>query len=219
MRAMPSLVNFSGDLAPRLVPGEIRAYRVWRPSDPFEPPRFRAGSPLLRSAVRDDYLRPYTGPLYHARCEKTLGVHSRRLPMLNCSCGFYGVYVGGLSTLAALMFPSTWYLPTFFIDYVIGSVAMSGRVLLSDNGLIRAERMRIEALCRVSSSYEAMRLGETYSVPGYSDFKRFQSEFPLNDVTDLLGPQDTLAAYRKRDQRAVKWGLRRFYAGRLLRLV
>lgn len=221
---LPTLVNSVSDSwIPRLVPGEVRAYRIWRVNLAVQQYRLASYQILglrLLSTGWPVTLDPRDGPVFRAQCQSSRPRHT--VPAATCSCGFYGVGVGGLTTLVGLAF-SNRSVSTLLDGYVIGSVAMSGRVVLDNCGLIRAERMRIEGLCLVRRLRDTevrkvlAELGETYSAPVYMDLVQFYETFPLNDLTQLLGEQETsFAEYARRGRQAAKWAQFRYRMRHLL---
>lgn len=96
-------------------------------------------------------------------------------PVRHCSCGFYGWYnmrhvAGGGNRIT-------------------GVVEASGRVILGTKGF-RAEKVQLLALCseelRWRDRRKAKRLGEIYDVPLYRRTADMLSDFPPQDVRELV---------------------------------
>lgn len=114
--------------------GTVRAYRawVWRENG-------------LNSTTYSTSLVPSALP-YKAECWRGLGQRSTHhigtvIPADGCRCGFYAVYYGGVAGLMAHI-----TLPNPVV--VVGSVLMSGKTVLGSRGILRAEKMQLEAFMR-----------------------------------------------------------------------
>lgn len=185
-----------------LVPGEVRGYRLWRV----------VGDTLhaYRKAVRMEPAERYT-----ATCRRVDVIyngkprpgHSEAPPADGCTCGFYGVYAGGLFETFRANSASFDALASPKIVVVVGAVAYSGRVVFGETGVMRAEHMRIEALY-APPKFDVERqlvyypgsppehlsiheLGRRYRVPACTSVAQFLYEWPLQDLTDLIGEPKT----------------------------
>lgn len=181
---------------PILVPGELRAYRAWMfTADLTTSPRLRSVS------YGGNSLDPRCGT-YTARCLHSSKILSTRshpvdeetgeelpVPAEGCTCGFYGVVVGGLHQ--AYMLSAGIPIGTSSALYIAGSVMMSGRIVLGARGVVRAEHMRLEALfglapeLLVGLKQNMQMASEIYGKPVLSDPHEFERRFPLPDMTAL----------------------------------
>lgn len=189
---------------PQLIPGEIRGYRLWRVD---------AAWAMLRS-FRKDVVLPCSssgaGP-YQATClapdlhqlKLLLGgrfvpVHADGSPIPDpgCTCGFYATYVGGLGNMLARNGVDM----TSVSDLICGAVALSGRVIFGETGVMRGAKMRLEALYQFSGpGYQIPRItaydrndllqdvGRVYKVPTFTSGADFLRAFPQTDLSTLLG--------------------------------
>jgi hypothetical protein len=71
---------------------------------------------------------------------------------------------------------------------VAGSVMLSGRVIVGETGVVRAEKMRIEAVISLPAVFDACAhemlgmTGRLYSVPTFTDPVEFEETFPVQPV-------------------------------------
>jgi hypothetical protein len=175
-----------------LVPGEVRAYRVWKFA-PVKNPKGIVKRLMSTGWTRalDPAERVYTAECVWAIQQQQSGLAHRNgatgaAPEAGCTCGFYATYVGSpLYTYEKANYPaiqSSWR-----SDIFVGSVLLSGRVVFGDQGVARAQRMRIESVFSMASAHqdEASRalaaIGELYGVSTYSDPAAFVHEHPLDE--------------------------------------
>jgi hypothetical protein len=202
-----------------LVPGTLRAYRIWtysvkEPVESMVGPWPRRLLSIGWSYALEPAVQLYGRRSYVARCQYRTArqVSDRRhvsgetemVPAQGCSCGFYGVYVGGLAhTYLASRRPLT--VASCLSSLIAGSVLMSGRVVLGANGVVRAEKMRLEALFSLAGSWHTegrtllRSAARLYKVPGYTNPRNFERAYPLADVTQLTTEVDPIVAMRGGD--------------------
>lgn len=191
----------TGDQDVALVPGEVRAYRLWRYQHPRVLPGRREITGRLTSTgwnVDLDPLVQTNGLPYTAVCQRLNRDASYRhedgdrspVPAEKCTCGFYGTYIGGLSyafnaarrNLAAHAGRS---------EVVLGSVLMSGRVIFGSTGVLRAERMRLEGVLSLPAKWDTHARADLdtiraqYGIPGFWDPAAFVEQYPQADLTHL----------------------------------
>lgn len=144
-------------MEPELVVGEIRGYRAWvegpdcalHPLNGFPPGVLRPGESTEYKVAKCARLQcdctscikmlPYSRP-----------TREHKAPADGCTCGFYAVYGNdGLLTLLNEIF----YIGDKIQGLILGSVMMSGKVIKGSHGIMRGERMRLEALLRSYQDY------------------------------------------------------------------
>lgn len=127
---------------PETVLGFVRGYRGWFVAQDGHPRLLSTsqslalpvGEPGPHEAICNSFS---TGLMQSfARTAKVIHVS----PADNCRCGYYAIYSGGLSTL----FDHVGITGTL----VIGSVLMSGKVMMGQTGVMRGQVMYIEAMMR-----------------------------------------------------------------------
>lgn len=183
----------------RLIAGELRAYRVWEPT-------LLGYDGLLNSLMRRESLPPTvqrSGQWYQAHCLRReefsgFAVHPSPVtePGEKCSCGFYGVVGGGLFT--ALQKAGRVPLMDHHPTAIVGSVTLAGRIIVGSTGVVRAQRMRVEALFSMAAVFSKKRrsylraAGQQYQVPTYTDPFAFERDFPQADLQELVPELDLL---------------------------
>jgi hypothetical protein len=76
-------------------------------------------------------------------------------------------------------------------QHIAGSVLMSGRVVLGNRGVVRAEHMRLEAVFGLAAelltglAYNLSFIIKLYGVPALSDPHTFEERFPQQDLSAL----------------------------------
>lgn len=186
----------SADANVRTVPGELRAYRLWR----YAPSDFRSDEPVqLRALTWQTPLDPQiqlAGERYEATCTRNTDVHTihyqrpTRVPAEECTCGFYGTIVGGM----AYAFEMAGREPVVCAvrgPYIVGSVRLSGRLVIGVTGVVRAQYMRLEALFGITAwngpgKKALAAVAEQYGVPAYVRPRPFEDAYPLDNVLDLV---------------------------------
>jgi hypothetical protein len=196
--------NPTGDQDVPLVPGEVRAYRLWKVTPPgrarpwlsklrlqalyaptiFDPDDQRTGGHTATCQWVEG--RMLTPKGFHQHKAGT----PEQVPEEKCQCGFYGTYTGGLiyAFEAAKRAPARY---SMHIELIVGSVLMAGRCILGEQGVVRAEKMRIEALFSLPASWSAegsvllSSLGLRYQVPTYTNPAEFEMRYPQADLAHL----------------------------------
>lgn len=184
------------DVSATLVSGELVAYRAWDLTWSIIVPVARAaaeGVHLLQSISGRATLRPFQQS-YRAVCERLIGRPQHDAPSSSCTCGFYGVYVGGFMQLLDVMNIGPTYM--WHPRTVFGAVALSGRVIVEETGVARGANMRLLGLCiprnQLDHGREVKALSDLehyYQVPGFVDFDAFHQAFPLSGVSNLVQPR------------------------------
>lgn len=172
-----------------LVQGSIRGYRSWDLTDTCN----------LESLAWRTSLTPHIpGWWYLAECyrhqllgESPQSIHT--IAGISCSCGFYAYYKDN-ATDEHKFFQRA--------GVITGTVRMSGRVILGSTGVMRAEKMQLEALF-VRPVHDWLyqwrikrALKEKYHVPVYTwmQRKKFLKRYPLEGVA--LPDDATRVAWR-----------------------
>lgn len=122
--------------------GEVRGYRAWGfRGAPWD----REGAPRLTPLVQRHAAIPVTTEPQEAVCllagalnpvDGSLIHKEPIVPAVDCSCGFYAIYQGGLAPLTGRVASR--------VGLVLGSVLLSGRVIFGDQGVMRGQVMRME---------------------------------------------------------------------------
>lgn len=194
-------IDTLGAREPLLVPGELRAYRIW------EQPHAQPMTGLLYALIEKKPLDPavqQAGKPYIAGCRRMRSLvilnpggadvvmddpsHPRgaAAPVESCTCGWYAVGAGGLDyayrrggrIISNGMSPYT----------IAGSVMLSGRVIVGETGVVRAEKMRVEAVISLPAVFDAcahemlQMTGRLYGVPVFTDPVEFEETLPVQPV-------------------------------------
>jgi hypothetical protein len=119
---------------------------------------------------------------------------------MTCACGFYGTVTGGLAYALVTAGRDETFVarePRF----LAGSVLLSGRIILGETGVARAEYIRLESIFSLSAAWnrEAQRMlkevADLYQVPAYHNAEVFEDTYPLAPLATQLLPELIGALY------------------------
>lgn len=175
---------------PQLILGNgVRGYRLWKVN----------GSWLLPTVIRaallngetDLLMFPPEGP-YRASCWNLgTSIAHRTVPEATCHCGFYALYAApAFRTLIVNGHANPRGLAEG--DWVLGSVRMSGVVIKGDAGVMRAQKMEIEALVSIDAMHGLQVVADRYHVPLIEPHELL-CDFPLDNANQRTNEVDSEA--------------------------